>query len=1353
MFSVSLTAVDTDTSGAVSAASAALNLTVDTLTPSAPVILGVSPTSGAASALTTSSDELTLTGDALAGSTVSVYDGSTNLGTTTANAQGVWSFTTSPTLSDAQHSFTATATSPAGLTSAASSATLVNITAGISSFSPISDQWSAPIMVGGSPYFVENANINGNAPWAIQELNSSTLQFTLQPGDLWSDNGSHRTEIDGSAAFLPTNATINISYQLTVLPGMADTNLSWQILGQLIPNANTSIIPATTQDFAFHLTGADGAGSGDYLAVQAFYVLAGQTAATEVSAPGNPYNGYLYVSPTPIVRGQAYSIQVEANVSNNSTGFLEIWINGAQVVNYHGPLGYDTVNAWKEGIYEGWTPTQTVTVDYANTMVTAAPRAPVITGDTVNGNRAMLSGSAEANSTVSIYDGSTLLGTTAVGSNGAWSYMTGALSTGAQSFTATAKDSAGNVSAASLASSVTIAATSAPVITAVAASAVSGEALVGTKITFTLTMSSSVTVTGVPQLTLNDGGVATYASGSGSNTLTFQYTVSAGNSSTSALAVTGLSLPNGASIADASNNAAILTGASQTFNNLVVDTNPVSAPVFVSYTANSNGSFTIKGTAAANTTVHELQNVYTGTDELVLDGTASVDANGNWTYTTPSLINGTWDSFIAYDTNSVGDISASTTNNGGGVSTSDLPSPVVLSNDISAGAVTLYGVIPAGYGATGAVGATVLIFDGATQIGSATTTTGGAFTFTTSTLTNGVHTFTVEAQNASGASAPSVPLSITVTTGLASQNSGSPVTVAYYLANQAALDAAGSVKISDTAVNVAPQIDKLNADAKVTAITLSDAGTPTLQLTAAQALNDTHALGVLTNSSYNVDVVDTAADASANFDALNVYAHLAALTLTDSGTPTLSLTAAQALNDTKVLAAITNANYGIAVTDTGANISADFNALNVDAHITTILPTGGSQTLNLSLAQILNDAHALSLLDPFSITVTDTAANLNTITSADVAAFATDGVTLLASTNSDLSLSVAQRQALGSNKISVLQPYSGGTTETVTYNANGSLLTMFYTGLTGLPYTSYTVTYGANGSPTSASYSNGMTKTWTYNANGTYSTTNTGVTGQAYTAYTINYGTNGLAVSESYNNGMMETWTYNTNGTYSTTFTGVKGQAYTSYTVNYGTNGKPTSTSYSNGIATNWTYNSDGSSSLSKTGITGLKYTSDTFIYSTSNTLVASAFNLKTGAGAMTLNASGVTVSAASGSLAVSNGADTFALTSHAVETVTATGRTSEIFAFNSGFGSETISGFTAGTSGSDVLSLKLNMFNGLSSTNTAAQNAAILINNNAIVQSGTSVLITDLNHDTITLAGQTLANLKTYESSMFKFA
>ena len=110
----------------------------------------------------------------------------------------------------------------------------------------------------------------------------------------------------------------------------------------------------------------------------------------------------------------------------------------------------------------------------------------------------------------------------------------------------------------------------APTVIAVAASPNSGDKNTGNTITLALAMSESVTVTGIPALTLNDGGTAIYKSGSGTNLLIFTYTV--GNAqNTSALAVTGNNL-NGSTIAirDASGNLADLSGADVTFTGLAI---------------------------------------------------------------------------------------------------------------------------------------------------------------------------------------------------------------------------------------------------------------------------------------------------------------------------------------------------------------------------------------------------------------------------------------------------------------------------------------------------------------------------------------------------------------------------------------------------------------------------------------------------------------------------------------------------------------------------------------------------------------------------------------------------------------
>ncbi len=108
--------------------------------------------------------------------------------------------------------------------------------------------------------------------------------------------------------------------------------------------------------------------------------------------------------------------------------------------------------------------------------------------------------------------------------------------------------------------------TTAPTVPSVAASGPgidgsgNGDLNAGHVVTLTVAMSEVVTVAGgVPTLSLNNGGTASFTGGSGSNALTFSYTVGAGQD-TSDLAVTSFNL-NGATVSDPAGNSAIVTGA------------------------------------------------------------------------------------------------------------------------------------------------------------------------------------------------------------------------------------------------------------------------------------------------------------------------------------------------------------------------------------------------------------------------------------------------------------------------------------------------------------------------------------------------------------------------------------------------------------------------------------------------------------------------------------------------------------------------------------------------------------------------------------------------------------------------
>ena len=121
------------------------------------------------------------------------------------------------------------------------------------------------------------------------------------------------------------------------------------------------------------------------------------------------------------------------------------------------------------------------TVDLTGTVDITPPAAPstpdlVTTSDTgasdsdnvTNVNTALLAGTAEADATVTLFDGAAVVGTAFANKLGVWSATTAVLADGVHAITATATDLAGNTGPASAALSVTID-TTAPDAPAVAA--------------------------------------------------------------------------------------------------------------------------------------------------------------------------------------------------------------------------------------------------------------------------------------------------------------------------------------------------------------------------------------------------------------------------------------------------------------------------------------------------------------------------------------------------------------------------------------------------------------------------------------------------------------------------------------------------------------------------------------------------------------------------------------------------------------------------------------------------------------------------------------------------------------------
>ena len=235
-----------------------------------------------------------------------------------------------------------------------------------------------------------------------------------------------------------------------------------------------------------------------------------------------------------------------------------------------------------------------------------------------------LTGTAEANATVKVFDGATLLGSAVANGSGTWSFTTGTLSNAAHSFTATATDAAGNTGAASAALAVTVTAPSgAPTITSFSPDT----GVVGDGITDPAIL--TLTGTAVANSTVNvyDG-----------TTLLGTATANASG----AWSFVTAPLPDGLHSFTATDTVSGVTSAASAVMNVTIDTVAPAVPTIASFSTDSgtvgdhitnDATLTLTGTAEANSTVK----VYDGATLL---GSAVANGSGAWTYTTAALANG-----------------------------------------------------------------------------------------------------------------------------------------------------------------------------------------------------------------------------------------------------------------------------------------------------------------------------------------------------------------------------------------------------------------------------------------------------------------------------------------------------------------------------------------------------------------------------------------------------------------------------------------------------------------------------------------------------------------------------------------
>jgi gliding motility-associated-like protein len=183
--------------------------------------------------------------------------------------------------------------------------------------------------------------------------------------------------------------------------------------------------------------------------------------------------------------------------------------------------------------------------------------------------------------------------------------------------------------------------TTAPVVSTVSASTANGSYKAGDVVTVTVGFTSAVAVTGTPTIALNTGAVANYTSGSGTNTLSFNYTIAPSQTSADLdYTTTTALLLAGGTIKDLNGNDALLTlptvGGGSSLGgqkNIIIDTQ---IPLVTTATIVSNNASSTLAKAGDLVTLSFTFNETIQTPVVTIAGhsvSASTTGGNNWTAT------------------------------------------------------------------------------------------------------------------------------------------------------------------------------------------------------------------------------------------------------------------------------------------------------------------------------------------------------------------------------------------------------------------------------------------------------------------------------------------------------------------------------------------------------------------------------------------------------------------------------------------------------------------------------------------------------------------------------------------------
>ncbi len=435
-----LSVVASDAAGNASQPSEAFDFTIDTAGPGRPVIStvidAVDPQTGLVTNDGYTNDTRpTLNGTAKAGMIVTIFDGSTVLGSTTADKTGNWSFRPDGehVLAEGAHALHATAKEAGGTEGPASEAYTIHVDTTAPEAPTISDvidnfgdvtgsvgQGEAtddprPTLKGtGEPntFVTIYDRVNGSNTFLGTTTVDADGNWVLRPANALK-NGSHEFVATGSDR-AGNESGASTAYDITLLQGVPTAPAISGVIDAVEPLVGNIEPNGWTNDPQPTVNGTALPGQTVHVAID------GREAGTVIASA----TGQWSYRPTVALGDGAHTFSVRAEGSD-------------------GQMSAPT------GLYPIQVDTQAPSVSTNETLIDAvgAITGAIVNGTTTDDSTPTYSGRAEANAVVTVYDGSTVLGSTRVAADGSWHFRPATpLADGAHHLSTTVTDRAGNVS-------------------------------------------------------------------------------------------------------------------------------------------------------------------------------------------------------------------------------------------------------------------------------------------------------------------------------------------------------------------------------------------------------------------------------------------------------------------------------------------------------------------------------------------------------------------------------------------------------------------------------------------------------------------------------------------------------------------------------------------------------------------------------------------------------------------------------------------------------------------------------------------------------------------------------------------